>query len=314
MRISVPIILLCLLTFAGCIGLPGSNRSSLTAAEVVTQQRESAAADALDKAMQLYHDGEFLEPEAAFEYLDEAVELDPDLVAARYQRAVLLLEQNRPDEALADVNAILDVKPDHVKAHYTRGFILVHRGEYAAAVKDFSAVIDEDNTIAEVYFQRAICYVSLGRPDDALDDFTHALSINPAHLEANYNRGMLHFSQKKYAEAVHDLTEALSLDSQSYNILMARAAANMKLLEYDRAAGDFRRAIILDPNESALYGLLGEALAGAGDIKGAITAVQRALKLSHAEGNSSMTAVYQEQLDEYLAQPASAKVVPEPVK
>ena len=306
MRVSVPILLLCLLAVAGCLGSSGYSRSSMTAEEIANQQREAAAADALDMAMQLYHDGEFLEPKAAFDYLDEAVELDPTLVAARYQRAVLLLEQNRIDEALADVNAIIKVKPDHLKAHYTRGFVRLHLGDNVGAAKDFSMVLDKDNTLADVYAKRGTCYVNLDRPDDALDDFTQALAINPAHLDANYNRGMLYVSLEKYEEAVHDLTQALTLDSQSYDILMARAATNMKLMDYARAVGDFRRAIVLEPRKSVLYALLGEGLAGTGDMKGAIEAVKRALALSRVEGKPKIAAIYQEQLDEYLSQPAPA--------
>ncbi|MBI9078487.1 MAG: tetratricopeptide repeat protein [Pseudodesulfovibrio sp.] len=319
MRVSVLIILLCLLLAStGCLGKSGSFSVGLTAEEAAVQQSESAAADALDKAMQLYHDGEFLEPDAAFEYLNEAVELDPTLVVARYQRAVLYLDRQQIDDALADVNAILEVRPDYAKALYVRALIMMHKKDYPGAVRDFSRVIEDDNTIADAYARRGTCYANQDRFKDAINDFSRALAINPAHVKANYNRGMAYMALGDYESAVHDLTQAVTLDSQSYDIIMARAAAYMKLARYDRAEADFRRAIVLEPSRSGLYALLGETLAGTGDIKGAIQAVKTALILSRAEDNPKAVVLYQEQLDEYLTKPASipapaAPAAPAPV-
>lgn len=92
----------------GCFGSYGTGgRPGLTAQEAENQHREAEAADFLDKAMQLYHDGEYLEEEAALSYLDEAIKLDPTLVTALYQRAILLLELGRDVDALKDTTALL---------------------------------------------------------------------------------------------------------------------------------------------------------------------------------------------------------------
>ncbi len=87
--------------------------------------------------MQLYHDGEYLEEEAALGYLDEAIGYDPDLISARYQRAILLLSLGRNADALLDVDAILKIKPDHLRARFSRAYIMFRSQDYTSAIRDF---------------------------------------------------------------------------------------------------------------------------------------------------------------------------------
>ncbi len=203
MKTSVPVILCCLLfLLAGCFGASRSGaRPGLTAQDRETQQRESLAADALDKAMQLYHDGEYLEEEAALGYLDEAIEYDPDLISARYQRAILLLSLGRNADALLDVDAILKIKPDHLRARFSRAYIMFRSQDYTSAIRDFSKVLADDDSISEAFAMRGACYAKMGRNEDAIADYDKAIALNPAHHEAYYNRGLAHIALHDDAKA-----------------------------------------------------------------------------------------------------------------
>ncbi|MDC0336116.1 tetratricopeptide repeat protein [Pseudodesulfovibrio sp.] len=306
-----------LLVSAGCVGSFGSSgtRPSLTEAEVQTQQREAQAADVLDKAMQLYHNGEFLDDDAALAYLNEAIELDPTLITARFQRAILFMEQGKPLAALPDTEAVLEEKPEHIQARFTRGFIRFQLGENLPAIKDFSAVLDQDDTISEAFAMRGSCYANLGRFNDAVHDFTQTIALNPAHQEAYYNRGMAHMELGYNVRAAHDLTQAVSLDAHSIQALMARATVYMKLSQFDRAVADFKRLIALTPNDSGMYALLGEAYAGDGEYSNARDAAHKAQVLARAEGDDNAASVYGELIDTYRLKEleAASRKAKEPV-
>lgn len=300
MRLSALIILACLLLAGtGCAAHSDPPPRPLTAEEKATNDREASASEALAQAMQLFHGDRFLDNEAALDFLDQALALDPELVNARYYRASLLLESGRVDEALADVDRVIETRPDHVQALFARGSILIEQGDYGAASRDFTRVIELEPTRAEAYARRGVCYSSLGRLDEAIDDYSRTLSINPAHLDANFNRGMAHLSRDEYEDALRDLSQAFILDSQNVRIITARAQAYLKLGRFREAADDYRNALLFQPTRSTLYGLLGEALWGAGDMDGAIRAVERALALARSQGDDFMASQYLGQMTEY---------------
>ena len=273
-----------------------------TKAELADQDRRADAAEAVAQAMQLFSDNEFVDPDAALEYLDKGLALDPELANARYYRATILLGQGRTDRALADLDRVIQARPDHVRAHFARGTAYLALGNYKDAARDFTQVTEEDPTIAEAFLRRGLCYVNLNRSDEAVDDFTRALAINPANLEANYNRGMVHLARQEYEAALSDLTQAYILDSGNVRLLSARGQALLKLGRFDRAARDYRRATQLEPGRSTLYGLLAEALAGAGDMDGAIRAAEKALALALAQGDGFLSGQYAEQIRQYRGQ------------
>lgn len=300
------ILLISLLSLSACSDSSKQEpiRRALTPEELQTQQREAEAADVFDKAMQLKHDGEFLDRETAQAYLDQAIELDPTLASARYQRALMLLKERRLDEALPDVEAVLKLKPDHIRARYTFGTILYFKGDYTGAVKAYSTVLERDDSVANAFAQRGACYSKLGRPDDAIHDFTMAIALNPAHKEAYFNRGVAYMNLGENEKAAHDLTQAMGLDSQSLETIMARATVFMRLGKYDRAAADYRRAQVLDPDDHGIHALLAEAYAGQGLFAKALQQSRRAQSLAHAEGDLKAAKVYAEMSETYSAKTA----------
>ncbi|WP_338668638.1 tetratricopeptide repeat protein [Pseudodesulfovibrio methanolicus] len=300
MRTYALIVFLCLLlAVPGCAGKETPPAAPPTPAELAVQRRQAQAAEALTEAMQLRHDGGFLDEDTALAYLNQALDLDPNLANARYYRSTILFSKGRTNEALADVDRAIELKPEHVQAHYTRGSILLNLGRFREAARDFTEVIGHDPSIAQAFVRRGMCYMRLHREDEAIDDFGSALAINPANLEANYNRGMAYLARGEYDAALSDLSQAYVLDADNVRLLTARGQILLKLGRFKSAARDYLRATQLAPGQSPLYGLLAEALAGAGEMDQAIEAAEKALSLAHARGDDSLAARYRDQLRQY---------------
>ncbi|WP_041720340.1 tetratricopeptide repeat protein [Pseudodesulfovibrio piezophilus] len=307
------LILFCLpLLLMGCFGSPRplGTSAGLTEQEIALQRREASASDALAKALQLYHNEEFLDVETAKEYLDQAIQLDPTLVPARQYRAMLLLGQNRLDEALIDAEEVLKVKPDHTKAQFTVGFIQYNKGEYRAAIRAFSKVVKLDRNISEAYALRGASYSRLGHFQDAIKDFSRTLAMNPAHREAYYNRGLANMQLGNLVRAIYDLTQALTLDSQSIETLTARAAAYSKLGQFDKAVEDFQRAVDLAPSDNMLHALLADTQASNGNYEAAKQSADKAALLAEALGDDELVRVYKGMAADFAAKALSPPVSP----
>lgn len=150
------------------------------------------------------------------------LKINPDEVASYEQRAQLLVDQNRFEEALADYNQAIRKAPkrgdllalrcyaharkkdlaaamqDCDKAKELtgpknksnqpalvlelRGYALLLRGQHAAAVKELTESIELDSDAPAAHVYRATAYQRLRRTEDAQSDFKAAIELEPRHM------------------------------------------------------------------------------------------------------------------------------------
>jgi tetratricopeptide (TPR) repeat protein len=67
----------------------------------------------------------------------EAVRLDPDDVNAHYTLGILLREQSRFAEAIAEYRHVVRIQPTHANAHYAMGVALRDSGNKREAIREF---------------------------------------------------------------------------------------------------------------------------------------------------------------------------------
>jgi tetratricopeptide (TPR) repeat protein len=302
MRFPVLLMILSML-LSGCFGFFETPvvRRGLTNEEIVTQQQEAEAAESLVQAVQLYHNGGYLDEQAVQELLDKAVELDPTLTDAWYQRAVLFLQQKKWNEAYSDLKEVIRLDPKHERAQHAYGFILFHRGAYRDSITAFDAALAGNNFMPHTWALRGAAYAQLGKNQEALRNLTEAIAYNPAHRDAYYNRGLVYARLGDYEAAIHDLTQALTLDANAVDTLKARALIYVKIKQYERAFADYNRAIVLNPNSSQIASLLAEAYGAAGKYGEAEGAAHRAMLLARDEGNDAASKQYADRADAFAA-------------
>lgn len=109
-----------------------------------------AAAAALDKALELSPTAETLLSSArfhrrhgaaglAYTRLEEARMDDPARLDLALQKSLWLLEDGRPEEALAQAQTALAADPDHPLGRWIRASVALRRGDLARAREDFTA-------------------------------------------------------------------------------------------------------------------------------------------------------------------------------
>lgn len=193
------------------------------------------------------HLGKF---DAAYISLTTALNKHPESVFILHQRATLLMEMERWDEAREDYNALLSIDSLDVEALYNRGVLKLEVKDRAGAEKDFevaerngefspfgllgkallqrldeeweeaektyTAVLKDYPEMVDLYLKRAECYLHL----DQLSRLSHDLQNAATHEFANpmyyFLRGQLRLKQFDKLAALSDFKKAqeLGMDSE----------------------------------------------------------------------------------------------------
>jgi tetratricopeptide (TPR) repeat protein len=113
-----------------------------------------------------------LEPRLA--EIDAAIAQAPLDQQLRMQRAGLLFDFNRVDDAIASCSEVLERDPKSIAARCVRGDCHLQAGHFARAVDDFSVAIDATPDEWWFWRRRADAYQKLGEYEKSIADITKA--------------------------------------------------------------------------------------------------------------------------------------------
>lgn len=121
----------------------------------------------------------------AVEYLNSALNIDPQNTNAMYALAMYYQIQKKMELAESLYKQILDINANDKDAWHNRGYIeLFHYGDYETAIEYFNQAIRCDNQFIEAYTNRGIAYELNGDKTNAKISFEEALNIDPAYEPA----------------------------------------------------------------------------------------------------------------------------------
>lgn len=100
-----------------------------------------------------------------------------------------LNRQSEGDEALAveTLNQALDLDPSNLRARYCRGLLGLHSGDAEPALADFEAVVDADPTDSDAVYFVGQCLMQLERAEEALEYYQRTIELDP-YLRSAYYR------------------------------------------------------------------------------------------------------------------------------
>lgn len=197
--------------------------------------------------------------DAALRVLDDVAEGSPYASMALVQRAYILDDLGREDDALAAARvAAQDGDPLAQRALgdlYRRA----DRFADAEAIYDRLITASPDHSDWRLMFARAAMRERLGRWDDAEADLQSALKMSPRQAEVmNYlaygwvERGV------RADEALELLREAVALSPDSGHIIDSLGWAHFRRGDYDLALVHLERAAELEPNNAEVNDHLGD--------------------------------------------------------
>jgi tetratricopeptide (TPR) repeat protein len=187
--------------------------------------------------------------DAAIADFDKALELAPDRVEWRRDRALLLHFAAKHGRAIRDFDQLLAAKPDDTHATFFRGLSRLEVGDEAAGFADLEKGIALDPTDAWHSYTRANELSKRGRTDAAIADLTTSISLKPDDKDSYLLRSDLYAKMGDKDKAIADLTRAVELDPKSVVPRWKRADLYKTTGQLDRALADFDELLRLEPGD-----------------------------------------------------------------
>ncbi len=204
-----------------------------------------------------------------------------DLADIQMLKGKIRLKQNRPVDALHDLNQALRHSDRKSDVYIDIGLANISLGEYDAASKSFhsSLRLDPENKgalfnlgnlfyalkeydSAQYYYKKTSeHYPDLKWPllylgniatrdqqyDSAILYYSNFIAMDSTSEEAYFRRAVLYSEMRQWENAIEDWNRALALDEADSEALRNRGLAYFQRKEYDLALKDFNQSIALDP-------------------------------------------------------------------
>jgi len=139
-----------------------------------------------------------------------AVAADPDLVAARVNRARSLAALGRAEEARAAYDAAIEQAPGDAAPWAGRGALRLRLGDAPGAIDDLSRAIRRDRADTSAFFNRGLAYLEAGQPREAVADFSEVIRRVPEDAAAHLYRAEARANARD-ARAGEDYDRAIAL-------------------------------------------------------------------------------------------------------
>ena len=199
-----------------------------------------------NRGLALARAGRLLDAKDAY---DRALRLDPHLVEAIVDRALVELELNQLDGALSDLTRAVDLGRKDLGVLAARGETLARLGRRTEAERHFATLLARDPDDPVVRVARGMTRVSTD-PGGARSDFERVLAQDPRHAAANYGLALLIRARDPRA-ALRQLDTALDTNPHLIDAIQLRALVRARL--GDPAALDDVERLLETPTAQRLY-------------------------------------------------------------
>lgn len=200
--------------------------------------------------MALYGKGDL---ETSISYLRNAADVSPKFVKAREMISVILLQQRRLDEAIAEAKKVLAIDPDNVVARMTLGDAYKAKGDNSSAIAEYNSVTNIKPDAANAFIKKGSLYYSLGELEKTEGALREAMAAAPDNYRPRIVLASFYLRKGERRVAERTLEEGLLSkpgDTYIYSLLARIALANK---EVDRANEFLAKAKSVDPSNPQSY-------------------------------------------------------------
>lgn len=244
---------------------------------------------------------------------DDALELNPNAVGTRYQRARILYESNRYPEALEELGRVLQLNPIHEDALQLAGYISAKEGNDDQALAYYQQYLELNPGNAAVRMRIAYDLAQAGDPEGAMQliqvgldvdgenadlweqyggfAFAAAVEINQeAAVGAENGGGVAPEAIEYYRKAIEAYNKVFAIKGAETPVGHLRniVAAYVQLDEMDQAIAVAKQALETHPQEESLWSYYADALQRAGQLDEAIAALDRVKEINPSYPNTSL--------------------------
>ncbi|MBK1665944.1 hypothetical protein CKO38_11760 [Rhodospirillum rubrum] len=210
----------------------------------------------------------------------------------RIERAGLLLDLGRAEEALADLGVALALAPDHQAVLSTQGRVLIDLGRPDEALVPLrrACALAPDDLAPAHNLGRAL--LALDRPNDALPVLEAAVARAPAAIDPQADLAETLRRLDRPQEAAQVLRAALDRASDRADLADALAGALLAAGSADESVAVLRASLDKAPTHGAGWVNLAAALIETGALGEATAAADRALALDPDDADAKVNRAF----------------------
>ena len=250
----------------------------------------------------------------AIKHFDEALSINEDYVAARFNRANAIRDSRGPEAAAEEYKLLIRRDKSYVDAYinlvdcllkcneleeskyYAQKFVAVGSTDWRShfllgnslramndaksAIGCYKEALRIGASSAELYNNTAACLAELGQAQEAEAYYNKAVQISSGNWQYLFNRGSFYLQARRYTHAEHDLKKALAFSPEQPTILNAMARLNYELDETDAAIRLFNKALAIEPNHIQALSNIGLCYRDTGQLEMAEPVFRKILDLN----------------------------------
>jgi Flp pilus assembly protein TadD len=129
------------------------------------------------KALALWKNGSYSDPQNALQYWNEALKTDSTSAEAYNNRGLALYNLNEHQRAIEDFSRAIQTKSDYAEAYNNRANVHYKLGNYQAALMDYNRSLEANPDYARARLNRGLAYYQMGETDQACSDFDQACKM-----------------------------------------------------------------------------------------------------------------------------------------
>lgn len=129
------------------------------------------------KAVALWKNGKYTNPNQALRLLNKAVAKDPKFANVYSNRGNVYRDLKQYPKALNDYNKAISLDPSHVKAYNNRGNIYYEQKKYQQALNDYNQCLRLKPNYTFAYINRGLVFYQLKNKSRACKDFKKACQL-----------------------------------------------------------------------------------------------------------------------------------------
>lgn len=210
------------------------------------------------------------------------VALAADAKAAKYyEDALVRYEKKDLDGAVIQLKNALQIDQNMLPVQMLLGKVLLQNGEVAAAEVAFLEAIRLGVNRAEVVIPLGQAYLGQGKHKLIFEQGTFAVAGLPTavQLELHLLRAAANADMGDLRNAMKEVEEARAIDSRNPAVWLSEVPIRIRARQFTEAAAAVERGLGLAPDSAEVWYQKGSIDHVSGDLKGALTAYERAIKL-----------------------------------
>lgn len=140
------------------------------------------------------------------EFFERAVHISPAFASARYNLAVIYLQQKKLEQAVEHLDALIELEPEDARGLQMRAQIRFGEGQIQPAREDLGRALQINPQDPISWHLLGVIHFQQGRDQDSIDAFEQVLKLNPSTSQPHINLAQAYqrLGQDKKAQAHYE--------------------------------------------------------------------------------------------------------------